>query len=49
MLHIKIDSELKIKVHRIADELGLSLSVIITNLLKKFVREKKIVFDVNRK
>lgn len=47
MLHIKIDRDLKIRVQKIADELGLSISAIVVGLLKKFVQEKRIVFDLN--
>ena len=37
---VRTDSKLKAKAQKIAAELGLTLSVVINNQLKKFVEEK---------
>lgn len=43
---IKIDKNTKEEAVALADKLGLTLSAIINASLKKFVRDKKITFDM---
>lgn len=45
MLNIKTDSVLKKKAQDLAQELGLSLSVILNNYLKEFVKTERVVFE----
>jgi addiction module RelB/DinJ family antitoxin len=41
-LHIKIEPDIKREAQKIAEELGLSLSVVTKALLKQFVRTKRL-------
>ncbi|MCK5589004.1 MAG: type II toxin-antitoxin system RelB/DinJ family antitoxin [Candidatus Pacebacteria bacterium] len=45
MLNIKVDSDLKSQAQKVASELGLSLSAILSNSLKELVQEKRVVFS----
>ena len=44
--NIKIDADLKLKAQKIAKELGLSMSTVVSHLLRRFVKEKKITFEI---
>lgn len=43
----KIDPELKSQAERVARELGVSLSFVINNRLREFVRQKEIILTPN--
>ena len=45
MMSIKIDKELKEQAQAISKELGLSMSSVISNYLKKLVQEREVVFS----
>jgi len=46
VLNVKIDADLKLKAQKIAKELGLSMSTVVSHLLRRFVKEKKITFEI---
>ena len=46
VLNIKIDRDLKKKVQKVAEEVGLPLSLIFTNYAQQFVTDKRITFGV---
>lgn len=46
---VKSDSKLKAQAQKTAAELGLSLSVVINNYLKKFVEEKSFFVSSGKK
>lgn len=45
VVNIKTEKELKIKAHKVADELGLSLSSILNAYLRQLVRTRSVYFD----
>jgi len=45
MMNIKVDKELKEKAQKVAKDLGLPMSVIFNNTLKKLVKEERVVFQ----
>lgn len=46
---IKIDPKLKAEASELAKEMGLTLSAIITFTLKQYVRDRRLVLDVEPK
>lgn len=44
ILNIKTDKELKTEAQKVAKALGLSLSAVITQQLKNFVKERTVLF-----
>ena len=42
----RTDSKLKAKAQRIAKEMGLTLTAIINNFLRDFVKRKSVNFDI---
>ena len=46
-LNIKIDSELKIKVEEIINNLGFNLEDVVVSFLKQVVLNKGLPFDTN--
>ena len=46
VINIKTDSRLKAQAQKTASEMGLTLSAVVNGLLKKFVSEKKVTFEV---
>lgn len=44
---VKLDKDIKNRASALANELGLSLSVVINATLKKFVDERRVVFSVS--
>lgn len=46
VVNIKVDPEVKKKAQKIAEELGFSLSAVLTGFMKKFIREKGINFSL---
>ena len=43
----RVDDELKKKVTHLADEMGISLSTLITVRMRKFLREKKLEVEID--
>lgn len=43
----RVDDELKKKVTHLADEMGISLSTLITVWMRKFLREKKLEVEID--
>lgn len=46
VVNIKVDPEVKKKAQKVAEELGFSLSAVLTGFMKKFIREKAISFSL---
>ena len=46
VLNIKMDSDLKSMVQRTAEQIGLPVSLVFTNLAKQFVQEKSVTFSL---
>ena len=46
MINIKADKEVKEMAQKVAQKLGLPLSVVINNYLRQFIRNKSIYFSV---
>ncbi|MCK5016637.1 MAG: type II toxin-antitoxin system RelB/DinJ family antitoxin [Candidatus Peribacteraceae bacterium] len=46
-VNIKLDTKLKHQAEKIADQLGLSLSVVLRALLSEFVRRKQLNVSIN--
>lgn len=46
VVNIKVDPEVKKKAQEVAEELGFSLSAVLTGFMKKFIREKGINFSL---
>ena len=44
---VKLDKDIKNRASALANELGLSLSVVINATLKKFVDERRVVFSAS--
>ncbi len=42
---LKIDKDIKDKASKLAASLGLSLSTVINHSLKKFIADKKVIFE----
>lgn len=49
VVNIKVDPEVKKKAQEIAEELGFSLSAILTGFMKQFIREKAVNFNLEPK
>lgn len=49
VVNIKIDPEVKKEAQKIAEELGFSLSAVLTGFIKTFIREKSINFSLEPK
>jgi addiction module RelB/DinJ family antitoxin len=49
VVNIKIDPEVKKEAQKIAQELGFSLSAVLTGFIKTFIREKSINFSLEPK
>ena len=47
VINIKTDKEVKNGAHRVAEELGLSLSAVINAYLKQFVRNREVYFSAS--
>lgn len=45
MLNVKIDRKFKDEAKKLADSMGLTLSAVVNNSLKRFVEEKQVVFS----
>lgn len=45
VINIKTEPKTKAEAQKVAQELGISLSVVINGLLKRFIREKTVTFD----
>ena len=45
MINIKADREVKLEAQRLAKELGLSLSAVVSASLKQFIRNREIHLD----
>ena len=48
-LHIKIESDIKRKAQKTAEELGLTLSAVTKALLKQFIRTKRLAVGGNER
>lgn len=46
VINLKTDPELKERAVRTADKLGISLSAVLNNELRRFAAEQSVVFDV---
>ena len=46
VINIKTDRDVKLKAKKLAEELGLPLSVVINAYLRQFVRNKGVYFSV---
>lgn len=46
VLNVKIDRDVKIRAQKMAAELGLPLSLVVTENLKRFAHERAITFAV---
>ncbi len=44
VLNVKVDRDVKIKAQRVAAELGLPLSIVVTEQLRRFAHERLITF-----
>lgn len=44
VINIKTEPKIKAEAQKVAKELGISLSVVINGLLKKFIKEKTVTF-----
>ena len=48
VVNIKVDPEVKKKAQQVAEELGFSLSAVLTGFMKKFIREKGFSFSLEQ-
>ena len=46
VINLKVDPELKKRAAKTADKLGISLSAVLNNELRRFTAEQSVVFDV---
>lgn len=46
VVNIKVDPEVKKKAQEVANELGFSLSAVLTGFMKQFIREKSVNFSL---
>ncbi len=46
IINIKADTKLKAEAQEVAAKMGLTLSAVMNGLLKKFVYEKRVTFEV---
>lgn len=46
VINLKTDPELKKRAAKTADELGISISAVLNNELRRFAAEQSVVFDV---
>lgn len=46
VINLKTDPELKKQVMSVADSLGVSVSAVLNNELRRFAREKKVSFEL---
>jgi len=46
VINLKTDPELKKRAATIADKLGISISAVLNNELRRFASEQSVVFDV---
>lgn len=47
ILNIKTDRDLKKQAQVIAEELGIPLTTVVNSFLKQFVRERKVLLDLD--
>ena len=47
VINIKTQPEVKAKAKEIANDLGISLTVLLNSFLKHFVKTKKVTFDLD--
>ena len=47
VINIKVDETIKKAAQKLAKEMGLNLSAVINGYLSKFVREKRVEFNLN--
>ena len=47
MLHLRIDKSLYKNVKKVADAMGVSMSLISETLLKQFLEEKKLILSID--
>ena len=46
VINLKTDPELKMKAAKTADKLGISISAVLNNELRRFTAEQSVVFDI---
>lgn len=46
VINLKTDPELKKKAAKVADKLGISISAVLNNELKRFASEQSVVFEL---
>lgn len=46
VINLKIDPKLKVRAAKTADRLGISLSAVLNNELRRFTAEQSVVFDI---
>ena len=46
MINLKTDPELKYKAAKTAEKLGISISAVLNNELRRFTAEQSVVFDI---
>lgn len=46
VINLKTDPKLKAKAAKVADKLGISISAVLNNELKRFASEQSVVFDL---
>lgn len=46
VINLKTDPKLKVKAAKTADRLGISLSAVLNNELRRFAAERSVTFDV---
>ena len=46
VINLKTDPELKKKAAKTADKLGISISAVLNNELRRFTAEQSVVFDI---
>jgi len=49
IINIKTEPEVKTKIQKIANELGISVSALINGYLKQVVRSQKVLFTIDEK
>lgn len=49
IINIKTEKDLKTKVQKVANELGISVSALINGYLKQVVRSQKVIFTIDEK
>ena len=45
VINIKLDKDLKEEAQRLAKELGLPITTVVSNYLREFVKERRVVFS----